>query len=114
MKSLDRDARQNLMYRGQTIEDYFASKGFKDETEWHEKELNDVAEARVKAGLVLAELSKVERIDITKEELEARHAEMLGQYPNMKEQLDTPEARSDIVNRLVTEKTLERLAALNS
>ncbi len=114
MKALERDAQQNLMYRGQTIEDYLAQKGFADEDDWREKELKSVAEMRVKAGLVLAELSKVERINVTKEELDARHADMLAQYPNMKEQLDTPEARGDIVNRLVTEKTLERLAALNS
>jgi trigger factor len=113
MKSVEQDAKQNLMYRGMTPDEYIAQKGYADEAEWYEKEFKDVATKRVQAGLVLAELSKVENIEVTKEELDARHAEMLAQYPNMKEQLDTPEARGDIVNRLVTEKTLNRLVELN-
>lgn len=113
MKSVEQDAKQNLMYRGMTAEDYMAAKGYKDEDEWREKEFKDVATKRVQAGLALAELSKLENIEVTKEELDARHDEMLGQYPNMKEQLDTPEARADLVNRIVTEKTLARLVDLN-
>lgn len=114
IKSVEQDAKQNLMYRGMTPDDYMAQKGYKDEAEWREKEFKEVAVKRVQAGLVLAELSKVENIEVTKEELDARHAEMLQQYPNMKEQLDTPEARGDIVNRLVTEKTLDKLVDLNT
>lgn len=113
MKSVEQDAKQNLMYRGMMPEDYMAQKGYKDEEEWREKEFKDVATKRVQAGLALAELSKLENIEVTKEELDARHEEMLGQYPNMKEQLDTPEARADLVNRIVTEKTLEKLVDLN-
>lgn len=114
LRSIEQDARQNLMYRGMTADEYMQQKGYKDEDEWREKEFKDVATKRVQAGLVLAELSKAEKIQVTKEELDARHAEMLAQYPNMKEQLEKPEARGDLVNRLVTEKTLERLVALNA
>lgn len=114
IKSVEQDARQNLMYRGMTPDEYMAQKGYKDEAEWREKEFKDVATKRVQAGLVLAELSKLENIEVTKEELDARHNEMLAQYPNMKEQLDTPEARADLVNRIVTEKTLAKLVDLNS
>ncbi len=113
MKSVEQDAKQNLMYRGMTPEDYMTQKGYKDEEEWREKEFKDVATKRVQAGLALAELSKLENIEVTKEELDARHDEMLAQYPNMKEQLDTPEARADLVNRIVTEKTLAKLVDLN-
>lgn len=113
VRSVEQDAKQNLMYRGMTPDEYMAQKGYKDETEWREKEFKDIAAKRVQAGLVLAELSKAEGIEVSKEELDARHDEMLTQYPNMKEQLDTPEARADIVNRLVTEKTLERLVEVN-
>lgn len=114
MRSVEQDARQNLMYRGMTPDEYMKQKGYKDETEWREKEFKEVATKRVQAGLVLAELSKVENIDVTKEELDARHAEMLQQYPNMKEQLDAPDARADLVNRIITEKTLDRLVELNA
>lgn len=113
IKSVEQDAKQNLMYRGMMPEDYMAQKGYKDEEEWREKEFKDVATKRVQAGLALAELSKLENIEVTKEELAARHDEMLSQYPNMKEQLDTPEARADLVNRIVTEKTLAKLVDLN-
>ena len=102
------------MYRGQTLAQYMEQQGFKDEDEWREKELKDMAIERVKAGLALAEMSKLEGIELDKSELDARHDEMLGQYPNMKEQLETPEARADLVNRLITEKTLDKLVALNS
>ena len=113
VRSITQDAKQNLAYRGMTPDEYMKQKGYADEVEWQKKEFRELATSRVQAGLVLAELSKAEKIDVTKEELEARHAEMLAQFPNMKEQLDTPEARGDIVNRLVTEKTLDRLVELN-
>lgn len=114
LDSMEREVQNNLMYRGQTLEQYLKQQGYEDSTEWREKELKQPAIERVKAGLVLAELSKVENIEVSKQELEARSSEMISQYPNMKEQLDTPEARADLVNRLVTEKTLERLVGLNA
>ena len=114
MRSIEQDARQNLMYRGVTPDEYMKEKGYKDESEWQEKEFKDMATKRVQAGLILAELSKVEKIEVTKEELDQKLAEMMEQYPNMKEQLDTPESRGDIVNRLITEKTLDRLVELNN
>lgn len=113
-RSIAQDFKQNLMYRGLTPDDYMKQMGYADETEWQEKEFNELAEKRVKAGLVLAELSKEENVEVTKEELDARQAQMLEQYPSMKEQLNTPESRADLVNRLVTEKTLDRLVQLNS
>ncbi len=114
MRSVEQDARQNLMYRGVTPEQYIEQMGYKDEDEWHAKEFKDTATRRVQAGLVLSEISKVEKIQVTKDELDMRLSEMMQQFPNMKEQLDTPEARRDIANRVLTEKTLERLEELNS
>lgn len=114
LKSIERDAKQNLMYRGQTPDEYMEQQGYADEAAWRDAEFRPTAIERVKAGLVLAELSKREHVEATKEELDARLAEMLQQYPTMKDQLDTPESRADLVNRLVTEKTLERLVELNA
>ncbi len=113
IRSIGQDFKQNLMYRGLTPDEYMKQMGYVDEDEWQAKEFKVLAEKRVQAGLVLAELSKVENIEVSKDELDARHAQMIEQYPQMKEQLDTPEARADLVNRLVTEKTLERLVELN-
>ena len=114
MRSVEQDARQNLMYRGQTAEQYMEQMGYKDEDEWRAKEFQEAATRRVQFGLVLSELSKLENVQVTMEELDARLNEMMQQFPNMKEQLDTPESRRDIANRVLTEKTLERLAELNS
>ncbi len=113
MRQIEQDAMQNLMYRGMSVEQYLEQQGYKDHDEWRQKEFNDAATRRVQAGLVLAELSKVEKIEVSTDELNARLSQMLEQYGHMKEQLDTPEARRDIANRLLTEKTVERLLELN-
>lgn len=113
-RSIEQDAMQNLMYRGMTPEQYMEQRGYKTREEWQDKEFKQAAERRVQAGLVLSELSKLEKIEVTQEELEARHAEMLTQYPNMKAELDKPEARRDLANRLITEKTVNRLVELNA
>lgn len=113
--SLERDFVQNLMYRGMTLDQYLEQQG-KTRDDWRNKDLHEQAERRVQVGLVLAELSKVEGIEVAKEELETRLSEMLARYgntPDIKKQLDTPEARRDIANRVLTEKTVDRLVALN-
>jgi trigger factor len=113
-KSIERDTIQNLLYRGMTLEQYLAGQKLTKE-EWQEKELKAAAIRRVQVGLALAELSKVEKIEATKAELDARHEELLQQYPDptMRAQLDTPESRRDLANRILTEKTIERLRELN-
>ncbi len=114
MHALEQDAMQNLMYRGQTLDQYLAANGHKDKEAWQAAELTPMAERRVQAGLVIAELSKAEKIDVTAEELEVELARRKQEAPAMAEQLDTPEARRDLANRVVTEKTINRLLDLNS
>ena len=94
-----------------------ADKGFANEDEWHDSvELRTQAERRIKGGLALAELSKQEKITASEEELDARHSEMLSQYSDAESQkgLSTPQARQELANRILTEKTIERLVELNS
>ncbi len=114
VRSIEQDARQNLMYSGLSAEQYMQSQGYKDEADWREKEFVPMATKRVQAGLVLSELSKVEKIEVSTEELNARLEQMLEQYASMRDQLDTPEARRDIANRVLTEKTVDRLVELNT
>lgn len=114
MKQLEQDAMQNLMYQGMSLEQYLQQQGYKDHDEWRQKEFKTVAERRVQAGLVLAELSKAEKIEVSTEELNSRLAQMMEQYASMKDQVDTPEVRRDIANRLLTESTVDRLVQLNS
>lgn len=117
VRSIEQDMTQNLMYQGLTIEQYIANQKFADREEWREKEVFPAAEKRVKAGLVLAELSKAEKIEATSEEL-AEHINLYKQQyannPEMVKRFDEPEAQRDIANRLLTEKTVDRLVELNT
>lgn len=113
--AIERDFVQNLMYRGMILDQYLDQQGISKE-DWHAKELRPQAIRRVQVGLALAELSKAENIGVAKEELEERLAKMLQDYgnsPDAAKQLDTPESRRDLANRLMTEKTVDRLVALN-
>jgi trigger factor len=115
MDSLERDFVQNLLYRGMTLPQYLESQGVTKE-EWQDKELRQQATRRVQVGLALAELSKLENISVSTEELNARLSEMLQTYgkdDKTRKQLDTPEVRRDLANRLITEKTVDRLVELN-
>lgn len=114
-ESLERDFTQNLMYRGMSLDQYLEDQSLTKE-EWLKTELREQAIRRVQTGLALAELSKLEKIEVTMPELNARLEELLQQYGNdakIREQLDTPEVRRDLANRLITEKTVERLLELN-
>jgi trigger factor len=117
VRSIEQDMTQNLMYQGLTIEQYIANQKFADREERRKKEVLPAAEKRVKAGLVLAELSKAEKIEATSEEL-AEHINLYKQQyannPEMVKRFDEPEAQRDIANRLLTEKTVDRLVELNT
>lgn len=116
-RAVEQDFEQNLMYRGQKLEDFIAASKFEDVEDWRKKEVMPAAERRVAASLVLAELSKIEKVTASEQELEAQLQTFRQQYansPEAMEQLGKPEVRQDIANRLLTEKTLERLVELNS
>src|SRR5690606_7410413 len=68
LRHIEQDMTQNLMYQGMTFDQWLESKGYKNREEWVEKEAGSTAEQRVKAGLVLSELSKVEGITATDQE----------------------------------------------
>ena len=115
--AIEQDMTQNLMYQGLTLEQWMQQKGYATRDEWIEKEVNELAETRVQAGLALSELSKLEKITATNEELDERLATMKTQYakqPDMAKRFDEPEVRRDMANRLLTEKTVDRLLELNS
>ena len=117
IRSLEQDLRQNLMYRGRTLEQYFEEKGYADRDAWVKTEANDAADARIKAGLVLAQLSKELKIEATADELAAHINAYKQQYannPKMAKHFDKPEAQREVANRLITEKTIDKLVELNS
>ncbi len=117
IRSLEQDLRQNLMYRGRTLEQYFEEKGYADRDAWVKAEANDAADARIKAGLVLAQLSKELKIEATADELAAHINAYKQQYannPKMAKHFDKSEAQREVANRLITEKTIDKLVELNS
>lgn len=113
LERLKTEIRQNLTYRGQTWQEMLDAEGVTEE-EYEKKELRPEAERRVKTGLVLAEISVEEKLDVSPEELEIRMQLLKGQYtdPSMQTELAKPEARQEIASRLLTEKTVQKLVEL--
>lgn len=117
MKSIEEDFTKNLLYQGLTIDQYLQNKGFETKEQWVESEVKAIAKKRVEAGLALAELSKVEKIEATADELEAHvdlYRQQYAKNPEALKQFEQPEVRRDIANRLLTEKTVDLLVSLNS
>lgn len=115
-QSIEMDMQQNLMYSGLSLDDYLKRMG-KTREEWLENDVKAVAESRVKSGLALAELSKVEKIQSTVDELDARIAQLKEQYGNSKEvvkQLSSDDVRRNLANQILTKKTIDLLVKLNS
>ncbi len=115
-QSIELDMQQNLMYSGLSLEDYLERIG-KTREEWLEKDVKEAAEMRVKSGLALAELSKVEKVESSLEELDTRIAQLKEQYGNSKEiakQLSSDDVRRNLANQILTEKTIDLLVKFNS
>lgn len=113
-RSIEQDMTQNLMYQGMNLDMYLESKKQTKE-EWLNSEVKDAAEKRVKAGLVLAELSKIEKVTASDEELAAKINEYQERFGNKSGQdFTTPEIQRDIANRLLTDKTIDLLVELNT
>ncbi len=117
IRSIEQDLTQNLMYRGMNFDSYLSAQKFADRDDWLKKEARPAAEKRVKAGLVLAELSKELKIDVSHDEVSAQIDLMKQQYgkdAKMAAQFDNPEVHRNIANRLITDKTVEKLVEINS
>lgn len=117
LRSIKQDLMQNLAYRGLSFDSYLSSQKFKDEDDWQQKEARPTAKKRVKAGLVLAELSKVLKIEVSREELLEQISVFKQQYgkdAKTAAQFDNPEIHRDIANRMITDKTVDKLVKLNS
>ncbi len=106
---MEDEEKNNIAYRGQTWQEHLDVEQLTAEA--HREKQRIGAELRVKAGLVLAEIADKEGIMVTSEELEIRIQLLKGQYNDakMQTQLDMPEYRRDIMNRMISEKTLDRL-----
>lgn len=116
-RSIEQDFTQNLAYRGISLDSYLEAEKFATKEVWLDKEVRPAAEKRVKAGLALAELSKVLKIEATADELADHINQYRERYANNKDalkQFEQPEVQRDIANRLLTEKTVNKLVELNT
>lgn len=106
------EEKQNLAYRGQTWEEHLKEEGITYEA--HRGRQRDVAQQRVKSGLILGQIANQAGITVTPEELEMRLQLLKAQYqdPAMQAELDKPDNRRDLHSRLMTEKTFGHLLKL--
>ncbi len=114
MRFIRNDINQNAASHGMTFEQYLERTGQSQE-DW-EKQAKELAEARVKASLVLQILARDEKIEASEEEVDAKIAELKDVYQKSKEalaNLKKPEVRQDIKNRMTIDKTLDFLVAAN-
>lgn len=111
---MEEEEKRNIVYRGQTWQEHLDEEGINAEE--HREKQREGATIRVKAGLILGEISEQEKITVTPEELELRIQLLKGQYsdPATHAELDKPDNRRDIMSRLLTEKTLDKLRAIAS
>lgn len=111
---MEEEEKRNIAYRGQTWQEHLDAEGLSAEA--HRAKQHTGAELRVKAGLVLAEVADLENITVTSEELEIRMQLLKGQYNDatMQSELNSPESRRDIMSRMLSEKTLDRLRSFSA
>lgn len=114
IERIEQSERQNLAYRGQTWQEHLAEEGVTEAE--HKEQKRPEAESRVKASIVLAEISDLEGLEVSATEIDNRLAEYKAQYKdaNMQAELDKPEARQDVASRILTEKTVTKLVAYAS
>ncbi|HSX34747.1 MAG TPA: trigger factor [Candidatus Saccharimonadales bacterium] len=106
---LERELRQNLVYSGQTWQEYLDAEKLTEKT-FRDKQ-RPAAELRVKAGLVLSAIAEAENITVNAEQIDAYIMQLQSRYPDqqMQAELQKPEARRDIASRMLTEKTVAKL-----
>jgi trigger factor len=111
---MERDEKQNLVYRGTTWDEHLKAEGVT--AEQHRDRNRDQAENLVKMGLVLSEIAEKEHVTVSPEELEMRLQILKGQYQDkqMQAELDKPENSRNLVNQILTEKTLAKLVSYHS
>lgn len=106
---IEEEEKRNIVYRGQTWQEHLDEE--KVTAEEHREKQRDAAELRVKAGLILGEISQAEQIKVNDDELDQQIQLLRAQYPDptMQAELDKPDNRRDILSRMMTQKTLTKL-----
>ena len=114
MQMIRSDVERNIAPYGVKLEEYLEMTGEKFE-EW-EKEAKKAAEARVKASLVLQKVALAEKISVDDKLVEAKVAELRSVYAKSKDAVNSlkdPRVLTDLKNRMIIEKTLDRIVEIN-
>lgn len=100
------ETRRELMYKGQTFEEFLEKQGKTEEE--YKKTLEAPAKEQLTVSLALTEIAERENIEVAPEELAVRVQLLKGQYKDeaMHAELDKPENQRDIRSRMRTEKVL--------
>jgi trigger factor len=110
LKMLD-EANANLANSGLTLDKYLEMT--KKTREDVEKETRPEAEKRVRFGLVLSEISRVEGMTATKKEIESEKEKILANFGEKAGEyapkLDDHEAEHSIENSIIARKTIDKL-----
>jgi trigger factor len=105
---------RNLKARKQDLSDWLEAQG-KTKEDW-EKELEDAAERRVISSIVVQRLGEKLNIEVEEKLVEAQLEQMRRAYGKSAEalkQLDTPETKLNIRNRMRINAIMDKLVELN-
>lgn len=104
---------QQLMQSGLDLDKWLNLTG--KNLEEFDKELRPKAEDRVAAGIVMSEISKLENINVTEQDIEEELTRLRMNYPDpaMQAELEKPELREEIFNHLMASRTLAKLVEYN-
>lgn len=108
------DIMRNLKSQGASIEDYLEHRKQKRE-EW-EEEVKEAAKRRILGSIVVQKLADELGIEITDAEAEEQVAQMKEAYKKDAEaskQLDDPQVKANIKNRMRVERTIDKLVEIN-
>ncbi|MDL2342077.1 MAG: trigger factor [Patescibacteria group bacterium] len=112
IERIEAEEKREVVYRGQTWQQHLDAEQLNEDQ--HREKQRPAAELRVKAGLVLGEIADQEKIIVEPAELEAQIQALKQQYtdPAMQAELGKPENRRDILSRILSQKSLERVKQL--
>ena len=108
------ELKKNVEQQGGKFEDYLMH--VKKTSEELEQDFKPDAAKRVKTSLMISQVVKAEKIEVAKEELEAKVVESLKAYESneeMKKKADTAEFRNYLQYNLLNKKVIEKLKEWN-
>jgi trigger factor len=111
------EAEHNLSHSGLTMDQFLEMS--KKTLQELEEEMKPEAERRVKIGIVLGEVARIEEVKIEEGDIDAEIDKIVATAPegmpkeDVKAAYETPDRQKDISNNLIIRKTMDRLWELN-